>query len=251
MECKCQGCIEGMDDRRVDQAVARGVLPQANVNPDVLDPSRGLSEGRAELARKYPMMASLGSYRIQAQTWLIDDKWQYQQMGIGSNFDRRVPVIYNLSKAPPAIVQAFVHSVSAIVAAPFSAQLSPLDNDPDFIYYNMLFGLGGPRDFHPRVQVMCTLDHALTDMAVQRLIDQIQGRPRPHVASVAEQMTGAFLWLYENALENFQAILMQKKPPPAPAMVALAHAQIPILQGYIAALKKSPASGRPGSGKQP
>ena len=165
METSDQGTVAGMDDSRVDLPVARGVLPQANVNSDVLDPTRGLHEGSADLTRKYALLGTMGSYTIKAQTWLIDNKWQYQQMGLCDNRNRRIPVLYALSKAPPPLVSAFVQSVMAILQAPFLEQLRPLDNDPDFIYYNTLFGWGGPPNFYSWVQVQptCTTDHAVTD----------------------------------------------------------------------------------------
>ena len=47
-----------------------------------------------------PCCASSGTYTITAKDWLIDDKWQYQRMGLPDNWERRIPVIYALAKAP-------------------------------------------------------------------------------------------------------------------------------------------------------
>ncbi len=199
MESSDQGTVAGMDDSRVDLPVARGPLPNANVNPEVLDETMGLREGSAELIRKFPMLGKMPAYTIDAQTCLIDDKWQYQQMGLGDNWERRIPVLYGLAKAPPSLVSAYVQSVMAITQAGFQSQLAPLDHDPDFIYYGALFGQGGAPDFQPRFRPMCTTDRKLTDGAVQRLIDHIQGNraKRRRDPSVAETMARAFLGLYQ------------------------------------------------------
>jgi hypothetical protein len=219
--------------------VARGPLPAATVNSNLLDPTTGLREGSAGLTRKYPLLGKLGTYTITAQTWLIDNKWQYQRMGMGDNAQLRIPVLYALAEAPASLVNSYVQSALAIIRAPFRVQLAPLDADPDFIYYGSLFGWGGAPDFYPRIQSMCTTDRALTDRSVQKLIDRIQGNPakRPRVPSLAEVMARSFLRLYERALAEFQAILKQQKPPASPQMIALAQSQIPNLQVKIAELK--------------
>ena len=238
-----QGNVVGMDDSRVDLPVARGPMPAATVNSELLDPTRGLREGSATLTRRYPMLSKMGSYTITAQTWLIDDKWQYQRMGMGSNWQRRIPVLYALAEAPASLVNAYVQSVMAIINAPFAAQLAPLDHDPDFIYYGTLFGWGGAPDFYPKFQSVCTTDRAVTQRAVQKLVDQIQGNntQRPRIPSLAEVMALAFgspqtpLGLYERALAAFQAILHAGSPP---ALVALAQSQIPQLQSNIQMLQQ-------------
>ncbi len=236
-----QGTVAAMDDRRVDLPVARGSLPAATVNFDLLDPTRGLREGSAELTRKYPLLGKMGTYTIKAQTWLIDDKWQYQRMGMCSNWQRRVPVLYELAKAPRSLVNSYVQSVLAVSQAAFREQLRPLDDDPDFLYYGTLFGWGGVRDFHPQVQSMCTTDRNLTDKSVEQLIDIIQGKhiKDQNIPSLAERMAQSFQELYQGALDTFEAILKVKPPDPSPPpeMVSLAQSQIPDLKAKIDILK--------------
>jgi hypothetical protein len=239
MESSDQGSVAALDNSEVDLPVARGPLPPATVNSELLDPTTGWREGDAELTHKFPMGRSLRTFTIAANTWLIDNKWQYQRMGMSSNWERRIPVIYILPEASASLVSSYVQSVMAIIQAPFHKQLLPLDADPDFIYYGALFGWGGAPDFQPRFHSMCTTDRNLTDAAVQRLIDSIQGKhtKREHIPSVEEVMRGAFLGLYERALGVFQAILKETKPPAPPDWRALARAQIPILESYIQELK--------------
>ncbi len=236
MESSDQGTVAGMDDSRVDLPVARGPLPAATVNAELLDETRGLREGSASMTRKFPLLGKLGTYTLTAQNWLIDDKWQYQRMGMGGNVQLRIPILYTLAEAPASLVNAYVQSVLAISGASFSSQLAPLDHDPDFLYYGALFGWGGAPDFQPRVQNMCTTDRTLTDQAVSNLVDQIQGNPSKHDPGVAEQMAQSFLSLYQRALSAFQAI-QSAKPPAPPAMTSLAQSQIPQLQSNIQQLQ--------------
>lgn len=238
MNSSDQGNVSGMDDTRVDQPVARGPLAPITVNSNLLDPTTGLREGDAELTRNFPLMGKLGSYTIEAQTWLIDNKWQYQQMNSADNWERRVPVLYTLPQAPQSLVNSYVQAVMAIANAPFAAQLRPLQNDPDFLYYQALFGWGGPPDFQPSFPPMCTTSRTVTNRAVKNLIDRIQGghEGRQVIPGVAEVMAFAFLDLYSRALSAFQGIA-QANPPAPPQWTALAQSQIPGLKSKIAALK--------------
>ena len=46
----------------------------------MLDPTRGLREGMAGLTKNYAMLKRWPQYHLDAMTWMIDDRWQYQQM---------------------------------------------------------------------------------------------------------------------------------------------------------------------------
>jgi hypothetical protein len=224
-----------LDNQQVDQPIARGPLPPATVNSELLDPTRGMRQGSAGLTHSFPLAKTLGSFQISASTAMVDDKWQYQRMGMYANSERRLPIIYTLPEAPASLEVAYVQSVLAISQASFSNQLRPLDSDPDFIYYNTLFGWGGGApDFQPRFHPMCTTNRKVVDPAVQQLINRIQGGPK--TPSVAQVMGMDFLALYERALGAFQGIL-KSTPPPSPQMAGLAQSQIPLLQADIQELQ--------------
>jgi hypothetical protein len=240
MTASDQGNVQGMDDGRVDLPVARGPLPGATVNAELLDETRGLRVGSAEITRQFAYLKKLGPYTKEAQNWLVDNKWQYQRMKLPDNWERRIPVIYTLPEAPASLMNSYIQSALAIANAPFAAQLRPLDNDPDYLYYQALFGWGGPPDFQPRFQQLCTTDRTRTGKAVQSLIKRIQGgrEGRRRIPSVAEVMDQAFLGLYQRALAAFQGVL-KANPAAPPQMTALAESQIPILQANIAALQQA------------
>jgi hypothetical protein len=89
----------------------------------------------------------------------------------------------------------------------------------------------------------------VTDKAVGRLIDRIQGRDegRRHIPSVAETMARSFLSLYQRALSAFEAIV-EAKPPAPPQMVALANSQMSDLKAKIEILKSFLETIKAGSG---
>lgn len=253
------GNVPELDDPRVDHPVARGPLPGGTiVNEELLDPTRGLRRGSATITRGFPMLGKMGTYHLEANTHLLDDKWQYARMKwpqqgyrLLSNRDRRIPVIYALAQANPAFAQAHLTAALAIINAPFRFQLDPLDRDDEFIYYRYIFGWGrGAPDFHPRLHGFCTLDLDVAGRRVENLINRIKGkvwvdaRGRRHrIPSVAEVMAVAFVRLYERVLRAFPSLDTSGLTPAEVAALAAAVAQldakIKILRAFLARLRSS------------
>lgn len=176
------GRLEALDDPRVDLPVARGPLPMTRVHDELLDPTRGLRVATARLSREFPLLGKLGAYQLQSRQWILDDKWQYQRMGLPANRHRRIPVIYELAKADPSHMNRYAQAINALVSSPCWPLLAPLDRDPQV----------GFRDFHPRLRRFCTVDTAVAGEQVNDLIDHIQGNGRRHVPSVFEVMVSAY-----------------------------------------------------------
>ena len=235
-----------IDDPRVNQPVARGPLTGAVVNADLLDPTRGLREGSSNLTRGFAMLGKMGAYTLKANTVMLDDRWQYPQMGLWANRQRRIPVIYALQKAPAGLVNAYVQAAVAILRAPFREALKPLDRDDEFIFYGTLFGWGaGAPDFHPRLSGFCSLERPLADERVNELIDRIQGKVERdaeghivrRIPDLAERVTRAFIGLYQRAIRAYKE-LMSADPPPPPGEIAAMQAQIDQIQKKIDTLNQ-------------
>jgi hypothetical protein len=193
------GAIPSLDDPRVDLPVARGPLPGATVL-QVLDPTQGFRQGTADITRSYPLLSKGGQYSKHAETEFLDNRWQYVEMGMGSNFQPRIPVIYQLAQADPSLVQNYISAAEAVINANQGPGLASLEGrDPDFLQYR-----GSAPDFEPQLQQFCSLDQDQAQTAVQNLIDNIQGKKDPHVASVAENMTRAFIGLYQGVIAQLQ-----------------------------------------------
>jgi hypothetical protein len=176
------GRVESLDDPRVHRPVARGPLPMTKVNEDLLDPTRGLRLGAAEIDRHFPLLGKLPEYHLEARDQILDDKWQYQRMGLPANRHRRIPVIYGLAKAGQNYVDRYVQSIASLLNAPCRPMLAPLDRDP----------VVGCRDFHPQLHRFCTLDEKVAREHVQDLIDHVQGNARKHIPSVYDVMVSAY-----------------------------------------------------------
>jgi hypothetical protein len=217
------GHIPELDDPRIDQPVARGpVLFATQVNRDLLDPTRGLRSGWATLDRLYAMLAKMGKFHLRADSHLLDDKWQYHEMGIPRNDYRRVPFIYILPKEPSHFSDAYVQAARSLYFTfyylpPLRDQLAPLDNDPDFRRYGPLVGMGVP-DFHPHLNSFCTLERQIVDRYVKELILHIQGGISPgppprRIPDVAETMARSFVRLYQAVIDYYRDVLHQPPPP--------------------------------------
>ncbi|HUT08891.1 MAG TPA: TadE family protein [Thermoguttaceae bacterium] len=223
--------VPELDDPRVDQPVARGPLPAAIVDNELLDPTRGLRSGTAEITRRYAMLGRMGNYHLNAVTRLLDDKWQYWRMEkLGANRKRRVPVIYDLAKAPAALVNAYVQAAIAVRNAYFGwPGLLPLDREPDYAYYGRLLGWGtSAPDFQPTLSGFCTLDHDAAAAVVERLVDRIQGKIEldsrgnviRRIPNLAERMTGSFKSFYQRVKRQCESMLeMEPVPPPGPGVL--------------------------------
>ena len=189
---------------------------------DVMNPTLELLQGNSHLSRKFPMLGKLGHYDLTAQTQLLDNKWEFERLGLSHNEDLRIPVVYTLPPAPKTESMALEYSKArqAILDILLNSKaLWPLDREADFVTYGLIiqqvdptYGIGTP-DFHPRLQGFCSLDKSLVDELVRNLIDRIQGKKDPRVADVAETMTRAFIGLYQRAIQAYKNLISANPPP--------------------------------------
>jgi hypothetical protein len=227
-----------LDHAAFDSPVVRGPLPNVQVNDTLFDPTRGLRYGEAEITRTPAALARLGDYRFDVAHPLLDGKWQYGQQGIGSNRNRRFPVLYTtLPDASPALRAQFDRAYQAIVSAPFRPALFVLDRDDEFRAW-----YGSSPDFHPRLQRFCSLDvQDVYDRHVLRLIADIDGQPPPNdprydPPGVPRNMTNAFLRLYRSQLRALENIPPENRTPAQEARIAELQRLIAILEAFLATL---------------
>jgi len=247
------GNIAALDDPRLQHPVVRGPLPNGNrVREWLLDPSRGLRRGGATLSRRFPMLARLGGYHFDPETVALNGFFTHREMclcigralNLHNWLTHPITVIYELARADPAYVNAYIAAVRAIYFAPFRPALRPLDRDDEFIGYAIRFGwpVGAP-DFHPRLRRFCSLDHQLAAERVADLVDRIQGRVDRdqdgnvvrRVPSAAERIIQAFINLYQRVINELQARINADPPPPGGEVAAM-QAEINELQARIDAL---------------
>lgn len=160
------GNLTQIDHPAFAHPVARGPLPQVNVDDNLFDPTRGLIEGEAHHQRLPPMLARLGSYRHDVEHLLLDDRFQFAQMGIPANTWRRMPRIYVLDNDPngsldedphrwlvePGLLNAYMSAMGTTRSRYNQPDLWILDRDPELNAWR--FGT----EFHPQFPRFCSTD---------------------------------------------------------------------------------------------
>ncbi len=213
MESSDQGTVAGMDDSRVDLPVARGPLPGATVNSDLLDPTRGLREGSASLTRKYPLLGKMGSYTHHGPN--VADR---RQMAISADGDGRQLAAANSrvvhAGRGPGVAGECLRAVGAgdrsgAVPQPTGARWTTIPISST----TARSSAGAALPISSRgSRSMCTTDRAV-DRPGRPAISSIAFKATTRQAaipSVAEDMASAFLGLYQRALAAFQAILKRR-----------------------------------------
>ncbi len=184
---------QNLDDLpALHRPVARGPLPLGNrVDAELLNCNRGLRRGRATVDRQFPLLSKIGPYRLEPRTEVLGDPWQFDDMGLSHNGERRIPVIYDLVKAPASLSRAFFNTARAILNPQLQWALRALDHDDEFLAFG---GLGAALDFHPALGALCTRNHA----AVRQSVDYLGKR----IADVPENLAREFKDLYERLLQE-------------------------------------------------
>jgi hypothetical protein len=171
--------------------VARGPLPLGNrVDADLLNCNRGLRSGRATVQRDFPLLSKIGPYRLEPRTEILGDPWQFSDMGLSDNGQRRIPVIYDLAKAPASLSQAYFNAARAILNPRLQWAVRALDHDDEFL----AAGLGSAMDFHPVLGALCTRDREVVRQAVDFL--------KTRIADVPENLAREFRDMYERLLQE-------------------------------------------------
>ncbi|MDG1873684.1 MAG: pilus assembly protein [Mariniblastus sp.] len=91
------------DHEVVAAPIIRGPVPQITVNNSLLDFTRGVSQGVAEINRPAPIMSEMGRVNFRTPHSFMDNEFQYMRMGWNTprgqrrgigNFSRRIPVLW-------------------------------------------------------------------------------------------------------------------------------------------------------------
>ena len=211
----------GLDNPLAYHLVVRSPgWPAAAIPRDRLNPTTGFIEGTARFTVDNPMLRALGKDSATAHVWLLDDQWQYPEMGLSNTQQRRIPVLYALAKAPANLAEAYLQTAKALLRAPFRPQLEPLDNDDEYRHYG-----ASTRDFHPSLDSFDSLDPALAAEHVQDLIDRIQGKVETNATGSRLQPTGVPVWMANSFISLYREVIAQFQrryfPDPVPPAVAV------------------------------
>lgn len=247
--------VTSLDDFRADLPVARGPMvgnPPApgqtfNVERDLLDPARGMSEGSSNVSRSFPLLQRLGRYDLRSATQLLNGRWAFAALGARANRDFRAPLLYTVPQAPdPVYATDYLDAVARIWYAPFQADLWPMDMDDEFLYWRRRFLLegrpgwlswSGAPDFYRAyawLQSFCDLDDAKT--WVTNLTDRIEGNNGQ--TNVAERMRQDFYDFFDRVKRELEDQLNANPPPPLDVQNQLKQ-EIQKLKDEIAQLEQT------------
>ena len=129
-----QNLADYANDEVVVAPIVRGAVPNIEVNNDILDFTRSISEGFADISRPSPIMPETGRVDFLTPNSFMDDEFQFQRMGWSSpggvgysmgwgrgsrdiiNFDsRRIPVLWELELDflyDDAALNGAIHSIN-------------------------------------------------------------------------------------------------------------------------------------------
>jgi hypothetical protein len=203
--------------------IVRGPLQNIQVNGNRFDPTAGVRVGHSHIDRTPAMLPRMGQYQFDLEHRLLDGKWQYWQMGMGSNNSRRVPGGYPSILRPD---QNPAREVAGRIAiAPFRPDLDVLDRDEELRAWR-----GNYVEFHPPLRGFCHLDpervRAENILGRRGLLETIERVPRT--------MTNTFLSMYRGQLQ-----VLQNDPIPdaaQQAQIAELQQKIEVLEDYLASL---------------
>ena len=206
--------LEDLEQFSITQApIIRGPISQINVNSNILNISRDVTQSGAQIRRTPPLLPRLGEISYDTGHQYLDDFFTHSEMGI-SNSSRRIPRIYEIDLDFVRDSGPVLLAVSAIENNPRRQLLIALDQDPEFIAWR-----GGAPDFHPRVS---TRDYEL-DVAWVRQ-QRVAGLLRS-IERLPQRMVNSTIGLYREQIN-------ESEPPLSDAAIAELERKIQELEEY-------------------
>lgn len=205
------------EDGVTEAPIIVGPLPQVNVNSDLLDFTRDVVVGNAQITRTPPVLPRLGEISYDTEHSYLDDYFTHSEMGI-SNRSRRIPIIYETDLDFIRNSAPILNAVSAIENNPQRGLLMALEDDEEFIAW-----YGSAPDFHPTISrrnYRLDRDWVRRNM-VERLLVSIDRLP--------QSMVSATISLYRAQLNS--------TPPLSAGMQQQLEAKIEELQQYLERLR--------------
>ncbi len=225
------------------------------VEEGLFDMQEDVVHGFSEMERGYPVLGNMGKGQIHLKREhpILDNRWQFREMGLSSNRQRRITFMYpaDNERALSQLVQRYHDAALDIVYNSDNPALDTLDNDvelkahqPGGLPYDSPYGIGRAPDYHiplgrPRAGLLnpdsvCADDpQRLSDDVMQPMVGEIQGRPNlPGLANagVPGRLTRDFLRMYNRHLDFIERLLDQLEdpgtPPDVKAQIASALPQI-------------------------
>lgn len=205
---------------------------QLQVRESLFNMQSGLTNGIAELHRPFPVMGNMPPREIHLQREhpLLSRDWQFHEMGLRSNAQRRILFLYpaDYERALSSAVQRYHEAALAIVLNPLNPILETLDNDgelrnpvPSGSTYNPPYGIGRAPDYHiPQGSLrslllnpdnVCSTDRSeLQTTLINPLVSATRRLP--------QRLTRDFLQMYRDHLAHIDGLLDRYNDPNTSAL---------------------------------
>ena len=239
------------------------------VREELFDMKRGMVAGVSDLQKDFPVLGRMGDVDLERTHRILDDRWQFQQMSIPSNRERRVLFMYPLDLASiiPSETDRYVNAAVEILDNSDAEALAMLDNDdelqrrPPALPYSPPYGIGRAPDYHlpenrqlrrallnPRL--VCSFDvDTMNDNIGDPMVNEIAGFDGARslsLAGVPGKITRDYLRMYRSHLAFIERLRdMANNPNTPPEIVAhinqnsgLMDQQEQMLEEYIAQLEE-------------
>lgn len=205
---------------------------QLQVRESLFSMQSGLVNGIAALERPFPVMRNMppGQIHLLREHPLLSRDWQFREMGLRSNAQRRILFLYpaDYERALSSAVQRYHEAALTIVLNPLNPILETLDNDgelrnpvPSGWTYHPPYGIGRAPDYHiPQGSLrslllnpdnVCSTDRSeLQTTLITPLVAATQRLP--------QRLTGDFLQMYRGHLAHIDRLLDRYNDPNTPAL---------------------------------
>ncbi|MBM79049.1 MAG: hypothetical protein CMJ78_00450 [Planctomycetaceae bacterium] len=234
------------------------------VREELFDMQRGMVSGMSQIQKDFPVLGKMppGQIDLERQHRILDDRWQFQQMAIPSNRERRVLFMYpvDLAGMIPGHIDRYVSAATDILNSDDSEELSMLDNDDELrqrrpgLPYNPPFGIGYAPDYHLpenrqlrrqllNPQRVCSFDaETLRENIGDPMVYEIAGFPRPRgslsLAGVPGKITRDYLRMYRSHLAYIEYLRdLAENPSTPPEIVAHIQQRMPIMNSNEAQME--------------
>jgi len=220
--------VAALDGDVYKATLVHGGFPNLPVKDNNLfDPTRGLVESEAKFQRRLPLMKRLPAYSFDVENILLDDAWNYREMGMGANFYHRLRILYDLSEPQQGLQQTFKNAAATVASIHRSSAMSPMDRDDEF-----MSAMKHYPNFYPHLRSFVSLDvDMVRERYVQPFTERIPGKNEGNrrITGVPDRLASGFIGLYR---------FMQRQLANQMKVPDISQQQIDTLQQGIDALQQ-------------
>lgn len=208
---------------------------QLSVRESLFNMQAGLELGVSEIERPFPVMGNMppGQIHLLREHPLLSGDWQFREMGLRSNAQRRILFLYpaDFERALSGAVERYHQAALDIIQNPLNPILETLDNDrelrsptPSGYTYTPPYGIGRAPDYHiPEGAVRSQLLNPDNVCSTNRgeMQETVIGPLVAATRRVPNRLTRDFLRMYRGHLRHIERLLEIYNEPTTPVAIKM------------------------------